>query len=210
MPLSMTGFGEADGDVAGGRLRVEIRSVNHRFFNLAAKLPGDLAAFEGELRERLKREFERGHLAVAVRWTSAPESVTAIGVNAERAKEAINRLRALQEAAGLRGEIPLDLVARQPDVFAAAESTGSSAEWGELEPVVATAAKMCRHARLKEGSLLADELHARLAVLTTEADRITALAPERVTRERDRIRKAVGELLEGHAVDEQRLAQEIA
>ena len=206
----MTGFGEADGDVAGGRLRVEIRSVNHRFFNLAAKLPGDLAALESELRERLKRDFERGHLAVTVRWTSAPESVTAIGVNAVRAREAVNRLRALQEAAGLRGEIPLDLIARQPDVFVAGESNGSSAEWSELEPVVATAARMCREARLKEGALLADELHARLAVLATEADRISALAPERLVRERDRIRKAVAELLESHPVDEQRLGQELA
>ena len=210
MPLSMTGFGEADGDVAGGRLRVEIRSVNHRYLNLAAKLPGDLAAFEADLRERLKRDFERGHLAVTVRWTSAPESVTALEVNAERAREAVNRLRALQQAAGLSGEIPLDLIARQPDVFVAAESNGNSAEWAQFEPVVAHAAKMCREARLKEGLLLADELHARLAVLATEADRIAALAPARLIRERDRIRKAVAELLDGHAADEQRLAQEIA
>ncbi len=206
----MTGFGEADGDVAGGRLRVEIRSVNHRFFNLAAKLPGDLAAFESELRERLKRDFERGHVAVSVRWISAPESQLAAGVNAERVREAAQRLRALQEAAGLSGEIPLDLLARQPEVFIASGSNGSSAEWTELEPVVATATKMCRDARLKEGGLLADELHARLAVLATEADRIAALAPERLVRERDRVRKVVADLLDGHAVDEQRLAHEIA
>ena len=47
--------------MAGGRLRVEIRTVNHRYFNLAAKLPSDLGALEGELRERLRREFDRGH-----------------------------------------------------------------------------------------------------------------------------------------------------
>ena len=50
MPLSMTGFGSALGPVAGGMLRVEIRTVNHRFFNLAAKLPAELAGFEAVIR----------------------------------------------------------------------------------------------------------------------------------------------------------------
>ena len=70
----MTGFGAAEGPVAGGRLRVEIRTVNHRYFNLAAKLPGDLSGLEGDLRERLRREFDRGHVAVQVRWTEYPRA----------------------------------------------------------------------------------------------------------------------------------------
>ena len=45
----MTGFGAADGPVAGGRLRVEIRTVNHRYFNLAAKLPGDLTGLAASI-----------------------------------------------------------------------------------------------------------------------------------------------------------------
>ena len=67
----MTGFGAAEGPVAGGRLRIEIRTVNHRFFNFAPKLPADLAALEGELRERLRRDLERGHVAVQARWVES-------------------------------------------------------------------------------------------------------------------------------------------
>jgi uncharacterized protein (TIGR00255 family) len=69
----MTGFGAAEGPTAGGRLRVEIRTVNHRFFNLAPRLPADLAGIEGELRERLRREFDRGHIAVQLRWAESTE-----------------------------------------------------------------------------------------------------------------------------------------
>ena len=54
MPYSMTGFGAAEGAVAGGWIRIEIRTVNHRHFNLATKLPAELAVLEGELRERLR------------------------------------------------------------------------------------------------------------------------------------------------------------
>lgn len=60
MAYSMTGFGAAEGATSRGRLRAEIRTVNHRFFNLAAKLPTDLAALEPDLRERLRQEFDRG------------------------------------------------------------------------------------------------------------------------------------------------------
>jgi uncharacterized protein (TIGR00255 family) len=64
----MTGFGAAEGTVAEGRLRVEIRTVNHRYFNPQFKLPYDLGGLEAELRERLRRLLERGHVALSARW----------------------------------------------------------------------------------------------------------------------------------------------
>ncbi|HEY9382537.1 MAG TPA: YicC/YloC family endoribonuclease [Gemmatimonadales bacterium] len=211
MPLSMTGFGAAEGPVAGGMLRVEIRTVNHRYFNLAARLPGDLVAFESDLRDRLRRDFERGHLAVQVRWTSPPTAaVGTLAVNAARAREAVARLRELQVAAGLSGEIPLDLVARQPDVFVASDAETSAGQWGELEPIVGAAARQCRETRLQEGVVLSEELATRLTAISEESARLTLQAPLRLVKERERVRKVVAELLEGHAVDEQRLAQEIA
>src|SRR5439155_993340 len=57
----MTGFGSADGTVLGGRLRVEIRTVNHRYFNPQFKLPSELLGGEGPLRERLRQPLDRGH-----------------------------------------------------------------------------------------------------------------------------------------------------
>jgi len=211
MPLSMTGFGAAEGPVAGGVLRVEIRTVNHRYFNLAARLPADLTAFESDLRDRLRRDFERGHLAVQIRWTTPPTAAVGIlAVNAARAREAVARLRELQVAAGLSGEIPLDLVARQPDVFVASDAETSAGQWAELEPIVGQAAAQCREARLREGSMLAEELRLRLAAVKEETARLTLLAPLRLVKERERVRNVVAELLNGHKVDEQRLAQEIA
>src|SRR5215207_11449249 len=113
----MTGFGAAEGPVAGGRLRVEIRTVNHRYFNLAPKLPSDLSALEGELRERLRREFDRGHVAVQARWTEYPAATSGFSVDLERARLVTERLRELQTALGLAGEVTVEMVARQSDVI---------------------------------------------------------------------------------------------
>ena len=54
----MTGFGSAEGKVLGGRLSIEIRSVNHRYFNPQLKLPFELGGVEGPLRERLRQLLE--------------------------------------------------------------------------------------------------------------------------------------------------------
>src|SRR6185312_1509654 len=108
-------FGAAEGDVTGRRARVEIRTVNHRWFNLALKLPMELAAIEPELRDALRTHFERGHVNVQVRWADEPAGT--VSIDMARAEAVVAGLRDLQERFGLGGEITIDLVARQPDVF---------------------------------------------------------------------------------------------
>jgi uncharacterized protein (TIGR00255 family) len=210
LPYSMTGFGAAEGPVAGRRLRVEIRTVNHRYFNLSAKLPGDLGSLEGEVRERLRRDFDRGHITVHARWGENLDAVGGFTVDLERARLVTSRLRELQSALGLGGEVTLELVARQPDVLTSAADAANEILWGEVEPVVARAGQECRAMRAREGEALTAELRHRLDLLERSASQIAARAPERLVRERDRLRAAVAQLLDGRSVDEERLSQELA
>jgi len=210
VPHSMTGFGTAEGAVAGGRLRVEIRTVNHRHFNLAPKLSPDLLPLEGDLRERLRREFDRGHVAVQVRWTEPPAHEAGFSIDFDRARLVTARLRELQSALGLPGEVTVDLVARQADVLSSSGDAIAEILWAEVEPIVARATAECRLMRAREGEALAAELLHRVDLLDRSADRIDQLAPDRLVRERNRLRAAVAELLDGRAVDEGRLAQELA
>jgi uncharacterized protein (TIGR00255 family) len=206
----MTGFGAGEGAAGGGRLRMEIRTVNHRFFNLSAKLPGDLAPLEPELRERLRKDLERGHVSVSVRWIEAPSHDTGLALNLERARLVVARLRELQTTLGVAGEVTLELVARQPEVLQSDAGEVSAVSWAELEPIAAAAIAECKAMRKREGGLLGAELVHRLAQLEAAAHRIAGRAPLRVTRERDRLQAAVTELLAGRTVDQDRLAQEIA
>ena len=211
MPHSMTGFGAAEGTVAGGRLRVEIRTVNHRYFNLSLKLPQDLAAIEGEFRETLRKEFERGHVSVGVRWVEYPVAAESSAINLERAQAVLARLRELKDALSLPGEIDLPMIARYPEVFGNQQQEDApAAEWSEVGPVVSAAVTACQTMRQREGAALAEELKHRLAMLEAEAKVIAVRAPERIVRERDRLRTAVTSLLDGKMADESRVAQEIA
>lgn len=206
----MTGFGAAEGAVAGGRLRMEIRTVNHRYFNFAPRLPHDLSSLEGDLRERLRRDFDRGHISVQVRWIELPAAESRLVIDADRARAVTERLRELQSSLGLDGGVTLELVARQPEVLTVARPEPAEVAWAALEPIAAEAAAECRAMRAREGAALADELRLRLDLIAAGTERIGTRAPERLVRERERLRAAIAELLDGRTVDDGRVAQEIA
>ncbi|MEP7325735.1 MAG: YicC/YloC family endoribonuclease [Gemmatimonadota bacterium] len=206
----MTGFGAAEDAVLGGRLRVEIRTVNHRYFNLSLKLPFEFGALEGEFRDRLRKEFERGHVTVMVRWVADPAKVALPRVNLEQARVVLGQLQALQAELKLPGQVDLGLLVRQPDVLQRPEEESVQLEWGPIEPVVIKAASACKAMRQREGQVLSAELEHRLDLLEAAAKQIAAQAPSRVLRERERLRQAVTDLMKGTVPDENRLAQEIA
>lgn len=209
MPRSMTGFGAAEGTVAGGRLRLEVRTVNHRHLNVQLKVPSELAELEGELRERLRVHLARGHVTVAGRWLEEPPQAAAVTVDRARAAAVVAALRAAGKELGLSGDVDLALLARLPDVLRVAHADVAPDPAAVLD-VLDRAAAACAAAREREGAALASELRARIATLGALRAKIAERAPERVVAGRDRLAQAVQELAGGVAVDPARLAQEIA
>lgn len=208
MIRSMTGFGAAEGSVAGVRLAVEVRSVNHRFFNATIKLPQPFARFEGEVREALRRTVSRGHVTLTARSEGTEAGVH---IDEERFASYVELLGRLKERYGLQGELGIETIMRLPDIFSSSDALADEAG-APLIAVVETATAQLLRARVEEGQRLRDYLLARLAVVEQALDRVSERGPQRVVEQRDKLRAAVKELLEGTgpAVDEQRLALEIA
>jgi uncharacterized protein (TIGR00255 family) len=209
MPRSMTGFGAAEGAVAGGRLRLEVRTVNHRHLNVQVKVPSELAELEPELRERLRSHLARGHVTVSGRWLEEPPQAAAVTVDRGRAAALVAALREAGQELGLKGDVDLALLARLPDVLRVAHADVAPDPGAVLE-VLDRAAAACAAAREREGAALVAELRERVAKLEALRARIAERAPGRVVAERDRLARAVQELAAGVAVDPGRLAQEIA
>jgi uncharacterized protein (TIGR00255 family) len=95
MIRSMTGFGTAEGAVGSARVTVEIRSVNHRFFNPSIKLPSQLAKWEGDVREALRKSVSRGHVTVTARIERSERGDAVI--DEKRFAAYVQRLRELKE-----------------------------------------------------------------------------------------------------------------
>jgi uncharacterized protein (TIGR00255 family) len=206
----MTGFGAADGPVHGGRLRIEIRAVNHRFFNPQLKLPHELATLEADIREALRKLLDRGHVTVSARWIEVPAAERGVAVDLTRARRLVDAMRELKKRLRLKGDVDLAFVARQPDILMLRDGDGAVIAWDEVRPLMERALADVQAMREREGEALADELHARLDALEGGAAQVEARAPARLAAELERLKKAIAELAAGVRVDDQRLALEVA
>jgi uncharacterized protein (TIGR00255 family) len=204
----MTGFGQAEGMVGSARVSVEVRTVNHRFFSPSIKLPGAFARWEGDVREAMRLRVSRGHVTLTARAERTQAGAAAI--DESRLAEVVAHLRSLQTRYALDGGVDLATVLRMPDVIASPREDEETGTVGELVGIVEQALEGLGRARAEEGHRLAVVLAERLDVLSASLARIAARAPERMLAQRDRLRTAVKELTDGLAIDENRLAQEIA
>jgi len=208
MVRSMTGFGLADGPVGIVRVTVEVRTVNHRFFSPSIKLPAAFGRWETEVREVMRTRVARGPVTLSARLERAESG--GAGIDLARFAAVVDQLRQLRDQYALDGEVDLAAVLRMPDVITTQREDDSTGTPAELVSVVNAALDQLDAARLDEGRRLAEVLEQRLQAIMGALDRIRVRAPERLVAQRDRLRASVRELTDGVAVDEQRLAQEIA
>jgi uncharacterized protein (TIGR00255 family) len=203
----MTGFGTADGTVGATHVSVEIRSVNHRFFNPSIKLPSDLSRWEPEVREALRRSITRGHVTVTARIERTQDTDAVIDEG--KFDSYVRRLRDLKDRYALDGPIDLATVLRLPDVIMgdAGQEKGSASE---LVAIVERAVAALSTSRESEGRRLTGFLSDRIALIDSAVSRLAERAPGRLVEQRDRLKATVAELVGGVHLDESRLAQEIA
>ncbi|MGI8617774.1 MAG: YicC/YloC family endoribonuclease [Gemmatimonadaceae bacterium] len=204
----MTGFGTAEGTVGEARVTVEVRTVNHRFFNASIKLPSPFGAWEGEVRDALRRHIARGHVSMGARIERREDSP--VQIDEARFSAYVAQLRELGHRHGLASELDLATVLRLPGVVVtgAVEEAGGTA--AELVAVVEQAARALTLMRTEEGGRLAQSIRERLDVIEHALGRLAERSPLRLAEQKARLERAVTELAGGVAVDPQRLAQEIA
>ncbi|MBM4184971.1 MAG: YicC family protein [Gemmatimonadetes bacterium] len=212
MIRSMTGFGEAERDTPAGRLRIEVKTVNHRYFNLSLKSPASLDRFETQVGDALKRHIARGHVSVALSLKRA-EGERDLGIRAdlEKARAYLAALEALRHELNVPGAVNLAMLSHYTDLFRGPDVDRS----GEIDAAVVTevveaAASGVKALREAEGLRLAADLEQRLSAMSAELDAVSARAPARLVEQRDRLRQQVKELSEQVDVDEDRLAREVA
>lgn len=214
MIRSMTGFGESEVALTTGLLRVELRTVNHRYLNVNARLPNALARWEPEIREWLRSHFVRGHVNCTVRFERNETGPGSLGIrlDVERAATYVALLRQLGERFSLPGEPDIAQIARFSDVFVREEPDPDEEPVGgdDLRAAIEEAAAATAVMRRDEGRRLQVDLDGRFAAIEESLDEIERMAPARLEAERDRLRAAVADLAGAVRVDPDRIAQEIA
>lgn len=214
MIRSMTGYGDAEKGIPEGILRVEMKTVNHRYFNAQLRTPTSLAGMEGWIQGRLKTRLSRGHVNFSLRierdGSATDPSLPTLDL--ERARRYLALLERMQRELGLPGELEVKDLLGFRDLFPAAEPDTEAPEIPEatLGDVIDEALDAVVRMRESEGRRLQDDLEGRIDAIGELLDRIEEGAPQRLEAERDRLRMQIRELTAADEVDEDRLAREIA
>jgi uncharacterized protein (TIGR00255 family) len=207
----MTGFGSATAEVAGGRLAVEIRSVNHRFSEVLIRMPRDLAALEDRARAVVQERVRRGRVDVVITRDEGARRPKAVRADAELAQAYARALRELAGIIGAGGEVTVDQIASMPDVLRVEdERPDLESLWRTLEGGVRSAADQLVVMRVAEGERLGADLVARIAELERLAEAVAARSGDVVRAHRDRLQSRIAELLGEIPVDPARIASEVA
>ncbi len=201
MLLSMTGFGEARGVVAGTRVTAELRSVNNRHFKLSLRCPDAWAKFEPEIERVLREQVSRGTVTLFLRQDREAD-ISRQRINPEVLTGYWEQLKitALQVGA----PVPQDLaaVAQLPGVIDSGDWASADAEAAlpDLQTLVRAAAVKFQQFRVQEGAAMAADLNLQAAVITREVDRITESAPQVAAEYRTKLQQRIQDALAGTGV----------
>jgi uncharacterized protein (TIGR00255 family) len=215
MVRSMTGYGRGEALTDGLRLAAELRSVNHRFCEVSARLPRAFSAFEGEARKIVQDHVSRGKVTLVVTWGADGEDGSEPGGTLTLDERAADRymdlLRRVQAKYGLSGEVDVRTFASLPNIFTWQEP-GRSTEFylGVLREVVEKAVRELIRMKETEGEALKRDLASRAGLVLSRVTRIRERAPERVRETHEKMKERVHELIAGAEIPEDRLILEIA
>jgi uncharacterized protein (TIGR00255 family) len=207
MIVSMTGFAAVAAELAGLSLAVELRSVNHRYLDIAVKLPDELRSFEPALREQLAAELKRGKVECRVAINRIAAGAASVAIDEERVRTVAGAAAQVRQLVPGVGPLSTAEILRWPGVLIES-SVAPDTLVETLQRLVDQGLVELAAARAREGAKLQALLLARCADIEAQiarvAPRIPALHAAFVEKLGARLNEA------GLDPNEDRLKQELA
>jgi len=211
MISSMTAIGQAEGRVLEKGLKVEIRSVNHRFRDIIVHLPRTLTALETGIRKIVADGVSRGRVEVRLQMESNASVPRGLRLDMGLAARYLELLTELKQKLGLGGEVDVSLLAGQNNIFLwEEEEIDLEAFMAGLEPVLDEALKNFLAMRAVEGKALFEDFIGRLRNLSTLLAGMESSRESITLSYRDRLQERVQALAAGLELDRARLLEEVA
>lgn len=210
MIKSMTGFGRAEYADSKRKFTVEIKSVNHRYLDMAIKMPKKLNFFEAAIRNELKNYIQRGKVDVFITYEDYTENNVGIKYNKDVAAEYLKYLKQMSDEFELDFDVRVSNLSRFPEVFDMEEIDVDEEEiWAGLSQAIKGAAERFVDSRIKEGENLKSDLCDKLDDMLTHVQYVKDRAPGVIEEYRKGLEEKVRDLLQDTKVDETRLLMEV-
>jgi uncharacterized protein (TIGR00255 family) len=211
MIRSMTAFGRADLSTPQGNWEVEIRSLNHRYFEFSVKTPSFLNPLENRIRDLVQSEMRRGKITVSIGHDAKTGESQYPSLDENAVRFYVDSANQLKKKFKLGGELTISDIFKLPNLFEGKENNLDPEKiWPQVKKVLQKTLDNAIKAKQLEGAKLAKDIQARLQAVTKTIaviEKYTAGQSEKIFK---RISDRVKLLLEDKSLDEDRLAREAA
>lgn len=211
MLKSMTGYGRMQKILNGRDILVEIRSVNHRYYEYSSRIPRVYSYIDEKLKALLKQSVSRGKVEVSVTVNNIEGKDTVICINNSVASGYVTALRGVSAELGLADDLKLSNLLRLPDIFNVQKAPDDEEQiWNDISEVAKGALEAFVDMRAVEGARLKSDILEKASNIETMLSAVEKLSPVTVENYRNRLYAKLSEILENKDIDQQRILTEAA
>ncbi len=211
MIRSMTGYGRCETVVDGRAVTVELKSVNHRYFEFSCRTTRGYSFLEEKMKSYLQGKISRGKVDAYISVEALESAEAQVLLNHPLASGYVHALRELAERYDLQDDISVSTVARYSDIFSVHKSPeDEDAVWASVQKAADEALEQFLKMREAEGQRLKADVLSRADTIMGLVGQIEARSPQTVAEYRERLQQKMEELLGDTTGDEQRLLMETA
>lgn len=209
---SMTGYGSGEASILEKKFTVELKAVNHRFCEVALRLPRSLISMEDRIKRLIQSRVARGRVDCFFGIEKSGENATtAVKVDKGLAAAYYKAMKELQEALNIEGKIKLKDLAALQGIITLEEAAENTEEWWPaIQEAVESALDDLIKMRVTEGEKLAKDLRLRIRQIADYNISIKERAPFVVEDYRAKLVARLDDFLRDGSLDAGRLAAEVA
>lgn len=211
MIRSMTGYGRCQQTLDGMDITVEIKSVNHRYYEYNSRLPRAYGFLDDHLKTYLQGCISRGKVDILVWIDTVDAPGSTVVVNQSLAEAYYRAACELAADLGLPNDITVRTLCQYPDVLTVRKAAeDEEAIWEAVRQVTDGALQRFVAMREREGASMREDILGRRQTILKAVEFVEERSPQTVREHMDKVQARMRELLETAAVDEQRLLTEAA
>ena len=211
MISSMTGYGRGEASSAAFSCVVELRSVNHRYFEFSSRVPRGYAFLEEKLKGLCQQRISRGKVELYLTIDLNESDDVSVEINHSLAKSYVNAIKELGETYGLNADLSAVTLSRYPDLFSVKKQVvDEDAVFEVVKEATESAIDSFINMRKNEGEKLYDDIKSRVDFILDKVAFVEERSPETVKAYQTKLETRIRELLEDKTVDEARLLTEAA
>lgn len=211
MISSMTGYGRGEAAADNVSVVVELRSVNHRYFEFSSRVPRGYAFLEDKLKNFCQQRISRGKVDLFLTVVVTSGDDIAVEINHSLAAGYVKAIKELSDTYGINGDLSAVTLARFPDLFnVKKDALDEDAVWSVVEKATEAAINGFVNMRTVEGKKLYDDVTERVAIILKKIEFIEERSPETLKAYREKLEARIRELIGDTSIDESRLLTETA